>query len=109
MKKLPYIIGIPAVAVVLVLGGAMLWQLKNKTVDMTVTSPRGPLPNAVGKAAGTKPVNPFSGLFGSPAKPTLIPTPTPASPSAMQAELDAIIDDGGAADFASLSADVSGL
>jgi len=57
MKKLPYIIGIPFIAVVLVLGGAMLWKIKNQAsnIDVVNTAPRGTMPNALGNAGGGKP------------------------------------------------------
>ena len=109
MKKLPYIIGIPAIAVALVLGGAMLWKLKTQTVDTAVSTQPATLPDAVGKASGTKPTNPFSVLFGQKAAATPIPTPTPASATAMNADVNAVGDDGGAADFSSLQSQVSGL
>jgi hypothetical protein len=105
MKKLPFIIGIPLVAVALVLGGAMLWKLKIQTTQPTQT--QFTLPAGL-TSSGTKPANPFSALFGK-SNPTPIPTPTPASAAAMNAELNAIGDDGGAADFISLQSDVSGL
>lgn len=110
MKKLPYIIGIPALAVALVLGGAMLWKLKTQTVDTVGSVQPMTLPNAVGNAGGGKPTNPFSFLFGSQA-PTVtpIPTPTPASAAAMNTDVNAVGDDGGAADFSNLQSQANGL
>ncbi len=99
MKKLPFIIGIPAVAIALVLGGAMLWKLKNQTVG-TVNQ----LPGAF-ESSGTKPSNPFSALFGS----KVAPTPTPASSADLNKELLTVEDDGGAADINSLKSEASGL
>ena len=109
MKKLPYIIGIPAVAVLLVLGGAMLWRLKNQTTEIVNAPAPGPLPGAVGNAQGNQPSNPFSFLSGQQATATPIPTPTPASAAAMNAELQKVGDDGGAADFTNLQSQTSGL
>lgn len=114
MKKLPYIIGIPFLAVVLVLGGAMLWRLKNQatTVDVVATAPRGSMPNALGSAGGSAPTNPFSALFGQPnltPTSTIMPTPTPASAAAMNTDVNSVGDDGGAADFNSLNSQASGL
>lgn len=107
MKKLPYIIGIPAIAVALVLGGAMLWKLKNQTVETMSVQP-GPLPGSVNSAGGAKPANPFSALFGpQTAQPTAVPSP--ASIAAMNADLNTVGDDGGASDFTSLQKDASGL
>ncbi len=101
MKKLPFIIGIPAVALALVLGGAMLWKLKTQTVDKVNV---GELPSAF-EGSGTKPSNPFSALFGSGGD----ATPTPASSADLNKDLQAVGDDGGAADFNSLASDASGL
>ncbi len=98
MKKLPLIIGIPAIAVAVILGGAMLWKLANKTAD-TVSAPGGLT------SESTKPSNPFSALFGS--KPE--PTPTPASAADLNRDLEAVTDDGGTADINSLKSDASGL
>lgn len=109
MKKLPYIIGIPAVAVFLVLGGAMVWRVKNQATQVVTTAP-GTLPNNLGNAKGNTPSNAFGGLFGQKAATvTPIPTPTPASVAVMSADVNAIGDDGGAADFSSLQSTVSGL
>lgn len=110
MKKLPYIIGIPAIAVALVLGGAMVWKLKTQTVDTVPLQQQGTLPNSLGNAGGTKPTNPFSFLFGQQtATATPIPTPTPATAAAMNADVNAVGDDGGVADFSGLQSQVSGL
>lgn len=106
MKKLPLMIGIPAIAVALVVGGAMIWKLKTQTVDVVTPSGVGTLPSGM-TATGTKPNNPFSALFGE--KTTPIPTPTPATAAAMNADLQTIGDDGGAADFSSLQQTASGL
>ncbi len=106
MKKLPFIIGIPAVAVALVVGGAMVWKLKTQTVDVATTSGVGTLPSGM-TASGTKPSNPFSALFGGNAG--SIPTPTPATVAEMNADLQTVGDDGGAADFSSLRSDAGGL
>ena len=108
MKKLPFIIGIPLVALALVLGGAMVWKLKTQTTEIATTAP-GPLPSAVSKAQGNKPSNAFGFLFGNSTSSTQIPTPTPASAAAMNADLQTVGDDGGAGDFSSLQQDVNGL
>ena len=110
MKKLPYLVGIPFIAVALILGGAMLWRLKNQTVDTASSAQPMTLPNSVGSAGGTRPTNPFSFLFTQPAPTvTVIPTPTPASAAALNTEVRAVGDDGGAADFNSLNSQVNGL
>jgi hypothetical protein len=106
MKKLPLIMGIPALALALVLGGAMVWRLKTQTIDTVATQP-GPLPNSVENAGGTKPTNPFSFLSGPQVTP--IPTPTPATVAAMNTDLNTIGDDGGTADINSLKSDAGGL
>ena len=106
MKKLPIIIGIPALALALVLGGAMVWRLKTQTVDTVKTQPTS-VPNSIDQAGGTKPTNPFSFLSGLQATP--IPSPTPATAAAMNADVSAIGDDGGTADINTLKSDASGL
>ena len=107
MKKTPIIIGIPALAIALVVGGAMVWKFKTQTVDTVTATQPAVFPNAVKNAGGSKPTNPFSFFFGL--QEPSIPIPTPASVAAMNADLQAIGDDGGAADFSSLQQDVSGL
>jgi cytoskeletal protein RodZ len=102
MKKLP-IIMIPAIVVILLLGGAFVWKMMQPS---PATKQAGTFPNAVGGSV-KKPTNPFSFLFGSQTTP--IPTPTPASAAAMNADLQTVGDDGGASDFSSLQKDASGL
>lgn len=105
MKKLP-IIMIPVIVVILLLAGVLVWKLF-MPVKTAENPPSGVLPNALSKAGDTKPTNPFGFLFGSQTTP--IPTPTPASAAAMNAELNALGDDGGAADIKSLQSDAAGL
>jgi hypothetical protein len=107
MKKTPIVILIPALAIALVVGGAMVWRLKTQTVNSVAASPPPQLPRSIEQARGGKPTNPFSFFFGS--QQTSIPTPTPATVGAMNEDLQAIGDDGGAADFSSLQQDLSGL
>src|SRR4030042_5114819 len=107
MKKTPIVILIPALAIALVVGGAMVWRFKTQTVDSIAASPPPKLPRSIEQARGGKPTNPFSFFFE--ALETSIPNPTPASAAAMNADLQAIGDDGGAADFFSFQHDVSGI
>ncbi len=104
MKKLPIIIGLPAIAIALIVGGALVWKLKMQTVDTMIPKT---LPNALNADGSTKPSNPFSALFGP--RVTPIPTPTPASAAALNTDLQATADDGGASDFNALKKDASGL
>jgi hypothetical protein len=106
MKNLSYF-AIPVFAVILLLAGAFVWKMMTPVSPVSTTS-AGPLPNAVNNASGNKPTNPFSFLFG-PETAAPIPTPTPASVAAMNADVNAIGDDGGASDFSSLQAVASGL
>jgi hypothetical protein len=111
MNKLPYIIGIPFRAVVLVLGGAMLW-IRNtpQALKTTAMAHPAPLPNPLHQGAGSKPSNSFNQLFVTSApQPTVMSTPTPASAAAMNADVNSVGDDGGASDFSSLQSQVSGL
>ncbi len=89
---------IPAIVVILLLGGAFVWKM----MVPTASSPT--------QSTGTLP-NPFAFLGGKPTSSfnTTIPTPTPASAAAMNADLQTVGDDGGAADFSSLQKDASGL
>lgn len=89
------------------LAGLFVWKMVTPVPPVVTTQP-GSLPNSLGNAAGNKPSNPFSFLFGSQTA-TLIPTPTPASAAAMNADLQTVGDDGGAADFSSLQASANGL
>ena len=107
MKKLPFIIGIPVFAAVLIVGGAMIWKLKTQTVDIVASAQPAVFPNSLEKAGGSKPTSPFSLLFGSQTAPVL--SPTPATVAAINADLETVGDDGGAADFSALQEDVSGL
>lgn len=100
MKKLPFIIGIPAVALALVLGGAMLWKVKTE-----VSAPSGStMPDGFTQDQKA-PVNPFSALFGKKEE----PTPTPASSYDLNRDLESTVDDGGTADFNALKSDASSL
>ncbi len=104
MKKLPFIIGIPAVAIALIVGGAMAWRLGQTSAEITSGDKQMPV---YGENAA-KPSNPFSALFGGGNAPE--PTPTPASSADLQQDLDAsTADDGGASDIKSLQQDASGL
>lgn len=91
----------------LILAGVFVWKMVTPPKQI-VTTEQGPLPNSLNNATGNKPSNPFSILFGGSAV-TPIPTPTPASAAAMNGDLQALTDDGGAADFNSLQTQVSGL
>ena len=106
MKKISYLV-IPVFIVILLLAGVFVWKMVTPTQPV-VTTQTGPLPNSLRNAVGNKPTNPFSFLFGQQAA-TPIPTPTPASVAAMNADLQTVGDDGGAADFSSLQAAASGL
>lgn len=107
MKKLPYIIGIPAVAVALVIGGALIWRVINPPQNTTQQS-QFTMPD--GSTSSQKPSNPFSALFGGGgSEVTPIPSPTPASVAAMNADLQTVGDDGGDADFSSLQQDLNSL
>lgn len=107
MKKLPYIIGIPIVAVVFVVGGALIWRVVQ---PQQTTTQQGQFAMPNGSTNGAKPANPFSALFGGGGNQvTPIPTPTPASVAAMNADLKTIGDDGGASDFSSLNKDLNSL
>lgn len=99
---------IPVFVIILLLGGVFVWKMLMPQKQV-VTTP-GTLPNSFGKAAGNKPSNPFSALFGQ-QNPQVspIPTPTPATAAAMNADVNAVGDDGGASDFASLNSDLGGL
>lgn len=105
MKKFSIFV-IPVVIILLLLAGVFVWKMIRPAAPVATREPL-PLPNSLENAGGTKPTNPFSFLFGQQAAP--IPTPTPASVSAMNADLATVGDDGGAADFSSLQKDASGL
>lgn len=101
MKKLPLIIGIPAIAVALVVGAALYWRMQTQ---LSSTVENRQMPGVGGTAA--KPANPFSALFGT----KIEPTPTPASAADLQKDLDtSTADDGGASDMQDLQKDASGL
>lgn len=107
MKKMSIFI-IPVIVVILVIGGAFAWKVFMSPADTTPAATRiTELPPGSTSEPAVKPQNPFSALFGP--KTTVIPTPTPASVAAMNADVAAIGDDGGAADFSSLDVYVNGL
>lgn len=102
MKKLPLIIGIPAIAVALIVGGALVWKLQMDSAKIVSTDKQMP----TGYTSSSKPNNPFSALFGTKAE----PTPTPASAADLQQDLEvSTADDGGASDIKELQKDASGL
>ena len=105
MKNISFI-AIPVFVVIVLFAGAFVWKMVTPAGSV-VTRQMGTLPNSVEDAGGTKPANPFGFLFGTQVTP--IPSPTPASAAAMNSDLNILDDDGGAADFASLQTDVSGL
>ena len=114
MKNLPYIIGIPVLAVALVVGGAMIWKMNTTQVDTTAMAHPAPRPNPLNQRGGGKPANAFNTFFVTPTPlakpdPALQDTPTPASAAAMNADVNAVGDDGGASDFSSLQSQVNGL
>lgn len=107
MKKFT-LFAIPVFVIVLLFAGVFIWKMMTPTTP-AVTTPTGPLPNSLNQATGTKPSNPFSGLFGGGTSVTPIPTPTPATAAAMNADLKTVGDDGGVSDFSSLQTQVSAL
>jgi hypothetical protein len=110
MKKIGLFV-IPVFAVIALLTGVFVWKIMTPSNStQTVTQARGPLPDALQKAVGSKPSNPFGGLFGQPVPLiTEIPSPTPASAAQMNADLQSVGDDGGAADVTSLQSVANGL
>lgn len=103
MKNLS-LFAIPVFVVIVLLAVAFVWKVMQPPPAVTTSET---LPNSLRSAQGEKPSNPFSFLFGSGATP--IPTPTPATAAAMNADLQTVGDDGGAADFSSLTSDAGSL
>lgn len=108
MKKMTFI-AIPVIVVIALLAGAAVWKIMMPAAA-PVTVQQGPLPSGETSTGGSQPANPFSALFGQSApQTTVMPTPTPASAAAMNADVNTVGDDGGASDFSSLQSQASGL
>lgn len=101
MKKTPFIIAVPMIAVALVVGGAVLWKMLSPASSTTTG---GEFPNSVGSQTTGKPASFLGGLLGG-----STPSPTPASSADLSRELKNTVDDGGTSDLNALKQDASGL
>jgi hypothetical protein len=106
MKKLPFIIVVPTIAVVLVIIGAAVWKMRS-TVPTSTSSPVSTeFPNPLDAQEEERPAS-FLGSFLK-----TQPTPTPAakatSASDLSRELQSI-DEGGQDEFTALDQDIAGL
>ena len=95
MKKLPFVIAIPAVIVALLVGTAVVWRIANQSSEVATG---GTIPSTPSTST-TKPSSPFGGLFA----------PKPANPADLAKELESTVDDGGAAEMESLKQEAASL
>ena len=106
MKKTPFFIAIPFVAVLIVVGIALALKTFVPKPQEAVFQPPTEFPNSVESQTVSKPSTFLGGLF-SPAIST--PTPSPSTASELSRVLKDTYDDGGQAELDALSKDAASL
>ena len=105
MKKMPIFIIVPLIAVLVIVGVAMVIKQTSKPPEVVITKPTD-FPNALSKTEVSKPSSFLGGLFAQ-SSPT--PTPSPSSAQELSRELKDTYDDGGQADLDAISKDAASL
>ena len=110
MKKAPTVLLIPAIAVALILGGALVYKLLF-AAPQTVQTSQMPhqFPNSFSDSNQTGEPSTFLGGLFAPKAPAISPTPVAATANDLSTQLKDTVDDGGQRDLDALQQDTQSL
>lgn len=108
MKKLPFLIIVPLIAVLVLVGAAMTIRVSNSSIPTSSDTTGKTYPQGGTGESGSAPSTFLGGLFGQKAT-TNTPSPTPQSSEELSRELKSSYDDGAQAELDSLVSDAASL